>query len=362
MGLGSQNQTRRGAGTHEVEASNWDNFLRGNPRGQYQQSSRWAWVKAGEGWDARVETWGESGEIAGGFQLLIRSTRWGRIGFINKGPVLAQETPKAIQEALRSVVQFARSERLRALILQPPDLSRIQQEDLERVGFCRGAVPGIIDATLIVSLEGGPESIRARMGRTSRREVRQAIERGVQIVEGARSDLPRFFELMCHTCRRQGVAPNPGTVEALYWRWDAFGPDIRLLFATVRGEAVAGLLLHKFGSRCSFEKKGWSEAHPEAHPNTLLHVEAMYHAAAWGCNNVDFCAMDRPLAERMLRGENVEQELAETRHAFNIRLGARPMLLPSAQVCVFKPWQKWLLNWCLGKPGMAWRMIRKITM
>ncbi len=293
--------------------------------------------------------------------MLIRSTRWGRIGFINKGPVLAQETVESIQEALWHAMELVRAERLCALILQPPDHSRIQPPDLKRLGFCRGAVPGIINATLITSLEGGPEAIRARMGRTARREARRAVEYGVQIVEGGRSDLPCFFELMCHTCRRQGVVPNPARVESLYRRWDAFGPDIRLMLAAMRGEAVAGLLLLKFGTRCTFEKKGWNEKHYAAHPNTLLNVEALFRAAAWGCSSVDYCAMDRALAERMLRGENVEQELAATRHAFNIRLGAKPKLLPPAQALVFSTWQKWLLDWGLGKSKVAGRLMRKVA-
>ena len=308
-----------------------------------------------------LETWGEADDLQGGVQLLIKSTRLGRIGFVNKGPVLALESAEAIHGALRRLVQCTGTLRLRALILQPPDQSRISPDDLRGLGFCREAVPGIIDATAIACLEGGAEAIRARVGRTARREARQAVERGVRIVEGGRSDLPHFFELMCHTCRRQDVAPNPAKVEALFRRWDAFGPDIRLMFASVSGEAVAGLLLLKFGQRCTFEKKGWNEARAGAHPNTLLNVEAMLRAAAWGCTTVDFCAMDRSLAERMLRGENVDQELAATRHAFNIRLGAKPILLPPARVYIPNPLQKWLLKWCLRMPKLAQRLTGKIV-
>lgn len=340
-------------GPLEEIAWDWEEFLLGQPRGQYQQSVRWARVKQGDGWQAWLYTWGAEGRIEGGFLMLIKSTRLGRIGFVNKGPVLAGEGPESVPDALRRVLDAARAQRLRALILQPPDRSRIRSEDLRRCGFCRNPVPGIIDATLIASLEGGREAILARVGRTARREARQAVEKGVQIVEGGRSDLPRFFDLMCHTCRRQGVAPNPASVDALYRRWDAFGPDIKVLFARVRGELVAGLLLLRFGKTCTFEKKGWNEQAPEAHPNTLLNVEALLRASEWGCESVDFGAMDRGLAERMLKGEEVEEELSRTRHVFNVRLGARPVLLPPAQVWMPYAWQRPGVDWILGRRWLA---------
>lgn len=339
----------------------WEQFLESTPRGQYQQSLRWARVKQGEGWDFRLSTWGPTGQIEGGFLLLIKATRLGRVGFVNKGPVLAQETPDSVRDALGRVMESARAHRLRALILQPPDRSSIRSEDLWRSGFCRSPVPGIIDATVIASLEGGRNGIWGRLGRTARREARRAIERGVEIVEGTRENLPRFFDLMCQTCRRQGVAPNPARVDALYRRWEAFGSDIKLLFAKVHGELVAGLLLLRFGRTCTFEKKGWNEQASEAHPNTLLNVEAMIRAAEWGCEFVDFVAMDRGLAERMLKGEDVEQEVARTRHAFNLRLGAKPVLLTPAHVGMPHSWQRPWVDWILGRRSLARYLGRFLT-
>jgi lipid II:glycine glycyltransferase (peptidoglycan interpeptide bridge formation enzyme) len=344
------------------EAVRWEGFLRNHPLGQYQQSVRWAWVKEGEGWRSRLVTWSDcNGSMAGGSLLLIKNTRFGRVGFVNKGPVLKEEHPNSIGLAMQRLLDTAASERVRALIVQPPDESRIAPADLRSHGFCRAPVPGIIDATLIASLEGGQEGVRSRLSRTARKQARQAQDRGVQTVEGTRADLPVFFELMCVTCRRQGVPPNPASVEALYRRWDAFTPDIRLFLATVKGEAVAGLLVLRFGDRCVFEKKGWNEKFPEAHPNTLLNVEAMMRAAAWGCRVVDFGAMDRSLAERMLAGKAVETELAATRYAFNLRLGARPVLLPEARVWIPWKWQRPWLDWLLSVPAFARRLERWVA-
>lgn len=341
------------AGLDESEARKWEYFVWDNPRGYYQQSVRWAWVKEGEGWRARLITWVVGDSLQGGFLLLLKDTTLGRIGLVKKGPVLAHEDVGSIRVALEKVLTTAKLEKLRALIVQPPDESRIVLSELAEVGFCRHPIRGIVAATLVTSLEGGPEGIRERIGRTARREAREAIRRGVSIKEGSREDLPTFFELMCHTCRRQGVAPSPSSVGAFYRRWDAFGPNIRLLLAQVQGTPVAGLLLLRFGTRCTFEKKGWNELHADAYPNTLLNVDAMTRAAEWGCKVVDFGAMDRSLAERMLRGEAVHEELASTRHAFNYRLGARPVLQPPAQVLVRPTWLDSLMDYCLARPRLA---------
>lgn len=48
----------------------WEAFLTANPRGQFQQSWRWAEVKAAVGWQ------GVLGDLAGGFLILINRRVW----------------------------------------------------------------------------------------------------------------------------------------------------------------------------------------------------------------------------------------------------------------------------------------------
>jgi lipid II:glycine glycyltransferase (peptidoglycan interpeptide bridge formation enzyme) len=71
----------------EQEDRQWDMFLQENPSGQFQQSTFWAKTKSVNGWRPIrvVLTRGE--RIAGGFQLLLRPSRWGEIGYVSKGPV-----------------------------------------------------------------------------------------------------------------------------------------------------------------------------------------------------------------------------------------------------------------------------------
>lgn len=308
----------------------WETFLEAHELGQFQQSTRWARSKAAVGWEGRLVIFPSAEHLDGGFLMLVKQTRLGRIGFVNKGPVLRGESPQAVQLALEAVCRTAIQEHLQAVVLQPPDLSQISPVALTTTGFSSGAVPGVLDASAWASLQGGAEAIRARMSRTTQRECRQALSRGVQIIEGDASDLGLFFELMAHTCQRQGVQPNPPSLDALQAIWESFGSGVHLLLARVRQEIVSGLLIIRFGKRCTFWKKGWNEKFPEAHANTLLNYEGMVRACAWGCKFVDFGGMDRNLAERWLAGEPAYNDLGKTRHAFNIRLGAVPQLLPPA--------------------------------
>jgi len=337
-------------------ASAWEEFLEQNPRGQFQQSLRWGKVKALDGWLAEVQVWPRPEEIEGGFMMLYKHSRFGRVGFVNKGPVLGEETQTAVAPAIESVCRKARALRLCALVVQPPDQSRIRTEDMVRHGFLAVRVPGVVDATAMCRVEGGRPAIEAQMSRSATKHCRQAVRRGVEIFEGGRHDLPVFFDLMLGSCRRQGARPNPGRVEGLEGLWDAFAPDVRLFFARVHGQVVAGLLLIRFGKRCTFWKKGWNERAPETHANALLNFQAMVEAAEWGCDVVDFVAMDRRLAEHWQPGQTMDDELGQSRHAFNLRLGARPVLLPRAQVYVPSRVLRPLVGFLLSRPALARRI------
>src|SRR5262245_2268685 len=71
----------------EAGAPAWDNFLRGTDLGQFQQSSLWAQAKQVDGWQSLRLILEQEQRIVGGFQILWRRTRFGRVGYIIKGPV-----------------------------------------------------------------------------------------------------------------------------------------------------------------------------------------------------------------------------------------------------------------------------------
>lgn len=324
----------------------WDAFLESTPLGQFQQASGWAEAKALDGW--RVHRLGMAAEAGTrwGAQILWKEGRLGRMGYVSKGPVLKEESPDAIALALDHIRRAARQLGLRALVVQPPDESQITPAHLCQHGFSPLPLPGVISATALADLSGGPPALEMRMNRRTRQEARQAIKRGVTVRWGTRADLPRFFDLMLGSCRRQNTAPNPGRVVVLEAIWDSFPSRIQIGFAQVHAEDVAGLFLMGFGRRCTFWKKGWDSHETATHANCLLNVEALRWAADNGYHFVDFGALDREMAESLLAGRPLTAAQQQSRHTFNLRLGAQPKLLPPAQLLILNPVLRGMVNVC----------------
>jgi hypothetical protein len=333
---------RPGAGqtaelTADTSAAAWDVFLEGTPLGQFQQTSRWARVKALDGWKAERVLLDAHRPDAGGLQLLWKPTRLGKIGYVSKGPVLPGEDGPTLDAILGRLHQVSRSLGLRALILQPPDHSGISGADLHRHHFGLSPVASVIRATAIIDVTGGRAAWEGRMHSKTRQQSRTAVKRGVTVRRGERRDLPVFFSLMCESCRRQNTRPNPASVEALEALWDAFSPHIMLGFAVADGESIAGLLMIGHGNRLTFWKKGWNSRGAQLYANCLLMVEALGWAHEHGYATVDFAGLDHGIAETLVAGGTLSEMQLRSRDMFNLRLGAQPQLLPPARLLVVNP-------------------------
>lgn len=319
----------------------WDDFLRSTPLGQYQQSSLWAEFKAGEGWrHHRIVVTGDTG-IVGGFQILWRKKGPVRIGYVSKGPV-AQSDAAGLPGTLSALLaSAARDLGLHALIAQLPDESPDPAENAP--GFLRSNPMDVIEATYLVDVGEGMEAVRKRMHRNVRQCVRKARELGVNVRTGGEDDLPRFFELMLATCRRQGTSPNPGSLESLRRLWRLFAQidGVELAFAGRDGRDIAGRMNLVFGHRVTQWKKGWDGSNPNWHPNELLADHALEWAHTHGHHLCDFSAINRLTAEHILAGRPHDAAIARSRDMFNLRLGGYPKLLPRALVLLPNPVLRW---------------------
>lgn len=330
----------------------WDEFLRVTPWGQYQQSSLWAEFKAGEGWHHhRVVITGAAG-ISGGFQVLWKSKGPLRIGYVSKGPVALPQLP-----ALRSILTrlLARSSQelgLSALIVQLPDeAGGAEAEGDDDLGFIRSNPMDVCEATYLVDVWEGMETVRHRMNRKLRQCVRKSREQGVIVRSGTEADLPLFFRLMSETCRRQGSAPNPASFDSLRRLWQIFArsDSVEMAFASRSGVDIAGRMNLIFGDRVTQWKKGWDGSNHNWHPNELLADHALEWAHARGYRTCDFSAIKRPTAEHILAGGTIDPHVARSRDMFNLRLGGYPKLLPRAQILLPNPLLRWAFSNTFGR-------------
>ena len=320
--------------SREAEDLCWDKFLQETPLGQFQQSTMWARAKHSEGWKpVRVVVTVEE-EIVAGFQILWQSLWHGRMGYVSKGPVVWPGHHGLAEYATALLQKLCREERLRALVVQPPDLCVQMSEALACNGFMPNMFAKVNDATWILDLGDGFDAVEQRMRTEKRRVARQAVKLGVSVREGDRRDLGTFFELMLSTCRRQGVEPNPRDMSSLLALWDAAEPGgcILLFFAEYEAKPLAGLLCIPFGNRFTLWKKGWSSTEGHRHPNDLAHYEALKWACLSGYQFGDFAAFDKQMAVAILSGKELSPEQGRTRHIFNAHFGGSPRLLPAARV------------------------------
>ena len=333
-------QTKLGEGTavawisRGLEDTHWDKFLQESPLGQFQQSAIWAQAKDAEGWRSVRVVLTVDQELVGGFQMLWRSSWRGRMGYVSKGPVVLPGYPGLAEFATDLLQQLTHSEKLRGLMVQPPDLCRQMAASLAMRGFDFNMLVGVNEATWIVDLEDGFEALEQRMSKWTRKKIRQALNRGIRIREGRREDVKTFFELMLSTCRRQGAAPVPADERTMLALWDAAQPTrcIRLTFAEHKGRPLAGLVCILFGQTVSFWKKGWTSSDGQLHPNEPLMQEMLKWSSSRGYRFADFCALDKGMAVAMLRGGPLSAPQESSRHMFNVRLGGRPRLLPESKV------------------------------
>lgn len=335
--------------------ADWDSFVDRHPHGQYQQATPWFVTKAREGWSAVwVSLRGSEGSaLRAGAQILIKKTRFGPVGFLNKGP-LVQSGEDAAEAICRAVGQAQDRLGLRAIIAQAADRDTVVSPALERAGFGRDTLLPIISATQVIDVSRPWEAIEKDFRRSTRKKIRQGKDRGVVITEGGAADVAQFFELMKSTCVRQETSPNPASVEATQALWQAFETPrrIRIHFAEHEGRRIAAGLCLLFGDRVTFWKKGWDQSNPLLQSNTILTCNAIQWAAEHGYKWLDFSAVSRDVAEAMIAKAELPADVEERRDFFNLGFGGEGWVLPPVLVRFRTRLERWAFR-CAQRP--PWR-------
>jgi len=328
-----------------TNSGDWDLFLENSEYGHFQQSSCWADFKGSQGWQAHRYIDHRSGSIRGGFQILCKTMRIGTLCYISKGPVIEHNDAELLRELLEIAVKIVSEKKFPSLIVQLPDRCTGLDSLLRSCGFIKMPGKAIINATAVIDLNHSLETIRANFRQTTRKNIRQALRRGVTVREGSQEDLNAFFSLMAQTCLRQKTKPNPANPEELHSLWSAFSKrgKIRLTLAEDREEIIAGLLCIGFGKRFTFWKKGSNPGQFNTHAMPLLYWEALEWAKENGYKVSDFFALKRRIASKLLSGTPLSQDEKKTKDMFNLGFGITPEVLPSAHI--------WLKNRLLRSTG-----------
>lgn len=280
----------------------WTPALLNLPEPHLLQTWQWGEVKRQTGWQPSRLLWnGESGGApVAAASLLVRriSSRLPLgVAYVPKGPLLDWSNAPLVDAVLAAIELEAR--RQRAIFVKiDPDVAPASQSGqavqaaLRRRGWLRSAEQIQFRNTALLNLTPDEDALLAAMKPKWRYNIRLAERRGVTIRRGDVADLQTFYALYRETGGRDGFIVRPFDYYEETWRTfmqpvAADAPCADLLLAEVEGNAVAGLILFRFGRRTWYMYGASSDRQRAAMPNHLLQWEAMRLARAAGCTVYD---------------------------------------------------------------------------
>ncbi len=294
------------APVHDPEA--WNRLLLGLPGGHLLQSWPWGEFKSRYGWNAERLAWSDPGGKPVAAAQILRRGFAGFPGlavlYAPRGPCLDFADPVLRRSVLDDLQTLARRQRAIFLKIDPPvPVGRGLPGTPEATDDANG--PGMISElrasgwhfsqdqiqfrnTLTLDLRRPEEALLAAMKQKTRYNIGLAERHGVRVRPGNLEDLHLLYRMYAETSLRDGfVIRHEG-----YYQ-DAWGSFLRAglaqpLVAEVEGEAVAALLVYRFGETCWYIYGMSREAHRERMPNHLLQWEAIRWARAQGCATYDF--------------------------------------------------------------------------
>jgi peptidoglycan pentaglycine glycine transferase (the first glycine) len=314
--------------SRSVRDDEWDRFVESVAGGHHVQSSEWAEVKFAAGWRPLRIMVRSGGEIVAGAQMLTRRLPVGAIAYLDHGPLAVDVDPTVMDLVIDEIKRVTTVQRVRLLILQPPDTDPQLHDRLRGLGFGESHAKAALGATVVVDLSSELDEILAGMRSKTRYNVRLGQRSGITVRVGDEDDVRVFHRMLQATAGRQGFLPTP--LEGLLDMYRIMAPagHLELLVAEVDGEVVAGILTVLFGDRVIYKRGAWSGEHGDRRPNETLHWTAMQRAKAAGFRRYDFDGIEPDVARALLAGEKPDIPPSVTR--FKVGFGGDIVLIPPA--------------------------------
>jgi peptidoglycan pentaglycine glycine transferase (the first glycine) len=292
------------------QTEEWDEILLGLPEPHLLQSWAWGELKAHYGWRAERWIWrDERDQTIGAAQVLFRSIRGGlTIAYVPRGPIVDWNQPGLWQAILADLQEHSAEQGAFFLKIDPgimipcpPDDPRVELtppvKTLLETGWLLSDEQVQFRNTLVLDLTQDEEALLAGMRQKTRYNVRLAGRRSVTVREGTTEDIGMLYHMYAETSVRDGFVIRP---EAYYQ--DAWGlfmarGQAAPLIAEVESEAVAALIVYRFGNTAYYLYGMSREAHREKMPTYLLQWEAIRWAKAKGCTTYDFWGAPHDIEE-----------------------------------------------------------------
>jgi lipid II:glycine glycyltransferase (peptidoglycan interpeptide bridge formation enzyme) len=284
------------------DRATWNQALLRLPQPHVLQSWEWGAFKSRHGWSATRWLLKDGGETPRAAALVLRRQLphlpLGLL-YVPKGPILDHADTQAWDAVLAHLEHLARQQRA-ILVKIDPDvgadetivtdrlLDRRWRPSPEQIQFRN---------TMILDLRQDEKTLLAAMKSKWRYNIRLAGRKGVTVSSGTDNDLPLLYDMYRETALRDRFVIRP--VEYYRDAWSSFiQPGLaQPLIAHVDGDAVAMVILFRFGDRAWYMYGASRDLHRDKMPNHLLQWQAMRWAKSVGCILYDLWGAPDELVE-----------------------------------------------------------------
>jgi hypothetical protein len=198
---------------------------------------------------------------------------------INWGPIINPETGADLQvvgNLLQELEDYCKRRRIIQAQFTAPDSLQLH-EIFHKMHYISAGKSN----EYIVSLEEGTQKLWMNIHHNKRRNVKKALEQGVEIVHSHKDeDLKTFYSLLENSAEHRGFIPYPHSWFETIWK--IYNPELSKVFlAHWKGKRVSGVFVVIQGKTvyalgAGSVAEGWA-----VRPNDLLHWKVM----EWACEN-----------------------------------------------------------------------------
>lgn len=282
--------------TEITDGAVWDAALLALPNPHILQSWAWGETKAQTGWSAKRLLWRDDNRPLAAAALLTRRLHPRlplTVAYVPKGPLLDWSDAEQVAAVLDHLEKAARRAHSIFIKLDPDvqantSLGAAVVATLTRRGWRFSAEQIQYRNTVISDLTADEAKLLAGMKSKWRYNIRLAERRGVVVRDGITTDLPIFYAMYAETGRRDGFLVRPYSYYELIWKRFLAGGLAHLLLAEVAGQAVAGLMLFRFGTTAWYFYGASTVRARNLMPNHALQWAAIRWAKAVGCTRYDW--------------------------------------------------------------------------
>jgi lipid II:glycine glycyltransferase (peptidoglycan interpeptide bridge formation enzyme) len=309
----------------------WDAFLQDIPGAYFAQSSLWAQVKVQQGYEPLRLTVSRQGRIVAGAQLLMRPMKGlGTLGYVSRGPVLAQDDPFMMRETIAALTAAAAQAGVRALIVQPHGHGQGPADLLAAGGFRPTERTVAPVHTLLLDLQPDIDAIMAQLKSRTRYNVRVSGRKDIVIRHGGEEDLENYSRLATLTGQRQGFSIPSYAYYRRLWQILAPAGQAKLFLAEYQGELIAAQLAIAFGDTVVNRMTVWGGREGKRKPNEGLMWAAIQWAKEQGYSCYDFGGLSPKGAEAYESRADLPEELKGTVTSFKLGFGGQIVTTPGA--------------------------------